>query len=106
MKTKVCAKCKEELPAEKFSKCERNKSGLTSYCLDCNREGMWISQMRTRGKWWMEDGFRTEEEHFNYALRRYAEIFEMPKLLEYQTITGSIKRYYKDDIAYKYKYKK
>jgi NAD-dependent SIR2 family protein deacetylase len=106
MKNKVCAKCKEELPAEMFQKCNRNKSGLHSYCRDCNRETMWTSQMRTRGKWWMEDGFRTEEEHFNYALRRYAELFNMPQLLKYQTITGSIKRYYNDDLDTKYKYNK
>ncbi|MGX2038774.1 hypothetical protein ACWJKU_01390 [Methylocaldum sp. MU1018] len=34
---KTCAKCKQVLPVEKFYKEPRNRSGLTSYCIACNK---------------------------------------------------------------------
>ena len=36
--TKVCSKCKRELPAEAFGKKTRSKDGLQDYCLECSRE--------------------------------------------------------------------
>ena len=36
--TKVCSKCKRELPAEAFGKKTRSKDGLQDYCLECQRE--------------------------------------------------------------------
>ena len=107
MKNKVCAGCKEELPIEMFQKAPKNTStGYHSYCKDCNRETMWKSKIRNGDKSWHRNGFRTEEEEFNYALRVYAEVFDCPALLKHQTITGSIKRYYNDDLNTKYKYYK
>ena len=38
MKTKVCFKCKRELPVECFSKCKGQKDGLHSYCKECVKE--------------------------------------------------------------------
>lgn len=34
---KVCTKCKKLLPYERFVKCNRNKSGITSDCKECHR---------------------------------------------------------------------
>ena len=36
--TKVCAKCKLELPVEMFGHTPKNKNGLKSYCKDCENE--------------------------------------------------------------------
>ena len=36
--TKVCAKCKRELPVEMFGHTPKNKNGLKSYCKDCENE--------------------------------------------------------------------
>lgn len=36
--TKVCAKCKRELPVENFGHSLKNKNGLKSYCRDCENE--------------------------------------------------------------------
>lgn len=92
---KVCAKCKIEQPLNQYHK-GKAKDGLQSYCRTCNRELNRRSKVKSKGTWYQEDGFATEEEHFNYALRHYAKIFDMPQLLRHQTITGSIKRYYND----------
>ena len=39
-KTKVCSKCERELPAEYFGKNTTTKSGLQSYCKDCQKEAV------------------------------------------------------------------
>lgn len=36
--TKVCSRCKRELPAAAFNKCKDSKSGLASYCRECQHE--------------------------------------------------------------------
>lgn len=36
--TKVCAKCKRELPVEMFGHTPKNTNGLKSYCKDCENE--------------------------------------------------------------------
>lgn len=35
--TKVCSKCKKELPIEMFSKCKSNNDGLERSCKQCNK---------------------------------------------------------------------
>ena len=35
--TKVCSKCKRELPIEMFSKCKSNNDGLERSCKQCNK---------------------------------------------------------------------
>jgi len=38
METKLCFRCKNELPIDKFSKCKRNKDGLKSICKGCKHQ--------------------------------------------------------------------
>lgn len=40
MKTKVCTKCKRELPVSMFSKSSAKKDGLCTHCKDCHRQDM------------------------------------------------------------------
>jgi len=90
---KKCARCKQLQPLTEYNKEERNGDGLQSYCKPCNILQNRESQIRHKKKYYHRDGFATEDDHFNYALRQYAEVFNMPQLLKYQTNTGSIPRY-------------
>jgi hypothetical protein len=38
MKTKICTKCKRELPLEAFGKCTKAKDGLKARCKECRNE--------------------------------------------------------------------
>lgn len=38
METKICSKCKEKKPVERFSKNKRLKDGLHSHCKDCMKK--------------------------------------------------------------------
>ncbi len=35
--TKICTKCKRELPLSEFSRMKNGKNGLRSWCNECNR---------------------------------------------------------------------
>lgn len=37
MQTKICTKCKRELPLSEFSRMKNGKNGLRSWCNECNR---------------------------------------------------------------------
>lgn len=90
---KRCPKCKTDKPLTEYGKNPRNGDGLQGYCRTCNLEMNRKSKLRHEGRYYQRDGFLTEEDHFNYALRQYAKAFDMPQLLKYQTNTGSIQRY-------------
>lgn len=94
---KQCRRCKIEKEEQDFLECNRNLDGKTSYCRKCLTESSQVSAMRRNVKPWHENGFLSEIDEFNWALRHYAKVFNMPQLLKYQTKTGPIKRYYKDE---------
>ena len=48
--TKVCAKCGRELPVAMFGHTPKNKSGLKSYCKDCENENCRIYRAKRYGK--------------------------------------------------------
>ena len=37
MQTKICTKCKRELPLSEFSRMKNGKNGLRPWCNECNR---------------------------------------------------------------------
>ena len=98
MKTKVCAKCKEEKDVSEFSSFTKNLDKLHSYCRPCNKETMYESKIRRGVKRWERNGFKTEEDEFNWCLNHYAQIFDMPQLLKHRTNTGSIQRWYRGEL--------
>lgn len=90
---KTCSQCKNTKPISEYGKNPKNGDRLQSYCKQCNLEQNRLSKMRRGETWYSRDGFRTEEDHFNYSLRHYATIFNTPSLLKHLTNTGSIQRY-------------
>lgn len=46
--TKVCCKCKRELPVEEFYKNKKMKDGLQSYCKQCQVD--YSRQSHSKGK--------------------------------------------------------
>lgn len=84
MVTKKCAKCKEEVPVSEFGKAPRNSDGLQSYCNPCNYLVNRESQLNRGKKFWHQDGYLTEAEHFNAALEHYAELFNCPSLINHK----------------------
>lgn len=43
---KTCAKCTRDLPREAFGKCARTRTGLQSYCREC--QGRWVAENRPK----------------------------------------------------------
>ena len=83
MVTKVCAKCKKELPIDQFNK-GVNKDGYQSYCKPCNKEINKLSKLKNGNESYHQDGFMTEKEHFNAAIEQYAAVFNLPSLLRHK----------------------
>lgn len=50
METKICSKCKKELPLEKFSKNKCQKDGLCNQCKDCIKENYISDREKNRSK--------------------------------------------------------
>ena len=50
METKICSKCKKELPLEKFSKNKCQKDGLCNQCKDCIKDNYIRDRDKNRGK--------------------------------------------------------
>ena len=90
---KTCSKCKNTKPLAEYGNNPKNRDGLQSYCKPCNLEMNRRSKIKRGETYYARDGFRTEEDHFNYAIRQYATAFNMPSLLQHLTNTGSIQRY-------------
>lgn len=76
-----------------FGNNPRNRDGKQVYCKKCYLKLNKKSKLKSGKEWYQRDGFLTEEDHFNYALRQYAAIFQCPSLLNHLTNTGSIQRY-------------
>ena len=79
MVTKVCSKCKKEVSIDQFNK-GQNRDGYQSYCKPCNRETNKLSKLRNGNENWHQDGYASEKEHFNAAIKHYAELFNLPSL--------------------------
>jgi broad-specificity NMP kinase len=65
-KTKICAKCKRELPLTMFTTNRSTKDGLQGHCRECQRE-----YDRRR-----KERMKLERESAQAALRSASEIFE------------------------------
>lgn len=48
--TKVCSKCKRELPTSEFYKASNAKDGFYGYCKECSREQVRKHKMKRRGQ--------------------------------------------------------
>lgn len=48
--TKVCSKCKRELPTSEFYKNSNAKDGFCGYCKECSREQVRKHKMKRRGQ--------------------------------------------------------
>ena len=83
MKNKQCKKCLEVKDVENFTHQPRNKNGLNSYCKQCTSAGAKASKLKHKIEIWNVDGYDSEKEHFNAAIKQYAEVFNCPKLLKY-----------------------
>ena len=90
---KKCTKCQVEKPHTEFSKHNQHHDGLQSYCRECGYKIYRKSQLKHPEKWFHVQGFISEKEHFNFALREYAAKFNCPKILKHGTIEGPVHRY-------------
>ena len=90
---KTCPKCNKYKPLTEYGNNPRNGDGKQVYCKRCYLVENKKSKLRGGKEWYQRDGFLTEEDHFNYALRTYATAFNCPSLLKHLTNTGSIQRY-------------
>lgn len=83
MEHKECKKCKITKSVSHFYPRPNHKDGLDSYCKKCVGENAKMSQLKNKKKWFNEDGYINEKEHFNAAIRQYAEVFNLPSLLRH-----------------------
>lgn len=71
--TKVCTKCKRELPVEAFQKRAKNKDGLDSQCRDCRKT--YKQAWRAKQKQHIETALTAEPvDELQEARRRIAEL--------------------------------
>lgn len=82
---KTCRKCNVEYDAtpENFAPQKRNSDNLQTYCRKCNYKMSSINKGKKRGSMWAVEGYANPDEHYNAALKHYAEIFNCPKLLKH-----------------------
>lgn len=81
---KTCAKCREiKECTPHFPLAPRNNDGWGSYCRECVYKTALESKFRNKVEWWHKDGFATEKEHFNYAIKQYATVLNCPQLLKH-----------------------
>ena len=83
MEQKECKKCKVVKAVFDFYPRPNHKDGLDSYCKKCVMVNTKESQLNNKKKWFHEDGFISEKDHFNAAIRQYAEVFNCPSLLKH-----------------------
>lgn len=93
---KHCRKCEITKPITEFGKQPRQKDGLQSYCKACCLDENKRSKFRQQDTQYYRDGYMTEDDHFNAAIRLYSQVLNMPQLLNHLTNTGSIQRYDKN----------
>ena len=87
---KKCKMCGESKSLDNYYNAPRSGDGKQTYCKPCSTIRSVQSKIDNGEAWYHRDGFATEWEHFNHALERYAQIFDMPRLTRYK-VTGSIK---------------
>jgi hypothetical protein len=76
---KQCCTCKSfKLVTEFYFNRTYNKYGYR--CKECEINASKESQLKNKKKWFHEDGYMTEKDHFNAAIRQYAEVFNLPSL--------------------------
>lgn len=93
MKEKQCTKCKVVKPFSEFSEHKGHGDGLQSRCRPCAYEDSSLSAIRHPEKWFQLQGFISEKDHFNFALREYADKLNCPQILKHGTIDGPVYRY-------------
>lgn len=83
MEQKECRQCKEVKPASQYYPRPTHFDGLDSYCKECVKINSKQSLLDNKVNWWHEDGFLSEKDHFNHAIKNYAEVFNLPSLLRH-----------------------
>jgi hypothetical protein len=83
MEQKECVKCKEVKPLELFYPRPNRSDGRDSYCKECTKANSKVSSLKNKKRWFNEDGYISEKEHFNAAIRQYAEVFNCPSLIRH-----------------------
>lgn len=93
IKTKVCSKCKRELPITEFSKHRRSKDGLQCSCKQCQKEYM--------------ESIRSKQDKIKQERKNFIENGN-PKLKEFtprQLMDELIARGYRGELIYVQKIK-
>lgn len=83
MEQKECRQCKEVKPAFEYYPRLDYADGLSSYCKTCTKNNSKQSLLDNKKKWFHEDGYISEKDHFNAAIKNYAEVFNLPSLLRH-----------------------
>lgn len=85
METKICTKCKRELPYNMFCKCKTHKDGYDYYCKECKKE-QYINNREKRLKYQKEykeqDENRFKEQQKRYKDKNKEKIKERTKRYE------------------------
>jgi hypothetical protein len=80
MEQKECRKCKQVKSLDLFYPRPNRLDGKDSYCKECVKLGSIESFLKNQKKWFHQDGYSSEKEHFNAAIKQYAEVFNLPSL--------------------------
>ena len=80
---KKCTRCQQVQTLDNFHSNPKMKSGLNSWCRKCGSEATRIAKAKKKGEEWALLGYNSEIEHFNEALKHYAEVFNCPNLLKH-----------------------
>jgi len=80
---KQCTRCKQVQTLDNFHPNPKMASGLNSWCRKCGSEATRIAKAKKKGEEWALLGYNSEIEHFNEALKHYAEVFNCPNLLKH-----------------------
>ena len=80
MEQKECVRCKQVKLLDLFYPRSNRSDGRDSYCKECTKEKSKESQLLHKQNYWHVDGYSSEKEHFNAAIKEYAKIFNCPNL--------------------------
>ena len=82
--TKVCSRCKRELPKTEFHKASRSKDGLYTYCKECNTERLreWREKNRERSReynrsYWKSYYKKNKDNRDEYIKKYNAALYEL-----------------------------
>lgn len=82
METKVCSKCRQELPTSEFNKCSASKDGFHSYCKPCQSAAAKLSAERRKKKKIEEERAEFEKKYKIYTNRELAKFTPGELMLE------------------------